>query len=250
MGKKALASLMKRPEFQKKLSNLRASSLVPSNIDIRKTPQTKHYTSLIKKYADIAEGRAIATPFKNSAELDLSEVFTERGDTVIKKGNKNLLVTGLAGTKKPPKIKITESGEVIRTYTMTTASGKKIKSVQRELPVKFSDVEDYLNRIETDEKFKLNPGEMIYFKFHGHYSRQGFSSIDDAVKYFMNYEVFKSGDTVDKKQQYELIRSIGFEKITEDIDTYNRNRIAIDTMQFNPKRKKKKSKSSPRSITR
>ena len=243
MAKKAVVKNgLARKEFQKAISNLKKSGLVPKKVDVRKVQQTKHYSGLIRKFKDIAEGSAIATPIP---DRKLVATFNERGDDVIQYGKKVFLKGNLEVNKKgeitnPYTLKVNKKGEVIRRYRKTTPDGRTVYVTQKELPIKYENIEQWLSDLSSQD-YRLASGEKIIFKLYGNYSRQAYSSFDQAFKKFMTYDVVvKALDgNLDPVHEAELVRSVAFEKVTgSKAKTYNRDRIVNLDKQFSKQDKK------------
>lgn len=229
-------------DFQKAISNLKKSGLVPKTLDVRKVQKTKHYTGLINKFKDVAEGKAILAPINNTKHLD---TYTERGDEVITKG-KQLFLKGRMSTNEkgeitnPYTMRIDSKGNVIRRYKKSTPDGRTVYVTQKELPIKFENMEQWLNDL-ANQDFKLKQGEKIIFKLFGNYSRQSYSTFDQAFKKFMTYDaVIKAvNGSMRSDHVQDLVRSVAFEKISgTKAKSYNRDRIVNLDMQFSKQDKK------------
>lgn len=229
-------------DFQKAVSNLKKSGLVPKKLDVRKVKQTKHYTGLINKFKDVAEGKAILAPIKNTKHLG---TYTERGDEVIIKGKQIFLKGRLSSNEKgeitnPYTMRIDKNGNVIRRYKKSTPDGRVIYVTQKELPIKFENMEQWLNDL-ANQDFKLKQGEKIIFKLFGNYSRQAYTTFDQAFKKFMTYDAVIKAANGDMRPDHvqDLVRSVAFEKVGgSKAKTYNRDRIVDLDMQFSKQAKK------------
>lgn len=223
-------------DFQKAVSNLKKSGLVPKKLDVRKVQQTKHYTGLINKFKDVAEGKAILAPINNTKHLD---TYSARGDQVIAKGKQLFLKGSLSTNAKgeitnPYTMRVDKNGNVIRRYKKQTADGNTIYITQKELPIKFENMEQWLNDLKRQD-YKLKEGDKIIFKLFGNYSRQAYTSFDQAFNKFMTYDaVIKALDgSMQPDHVSDLVRSVAFEKISGTrAKTYNRDRVVDLSMQF------------------
>ncbi len=235
-----------RKEFQKEMSKLKKAGLIPKTVDIRKMPITKHYLSVARKFKDIISGTATTTPIKSKKAL---EILKDRGERIVtESGSKRKLLVTAVNPSDKVRLTTLKDGTVKRTYKRRGADGQIYTVVQRELPVKFENIEQWMNDLQNKD-FELKKGEKIIFFYRGNYSRNSYASFSDAVKKFMTYEVFikAMNGELSAKDSAELMKSIGFETITADqAATYNRDRVTKPSMQFDKASKKRHNNSRKR----
>lgn len=231
-----------RAEFQKRMGRLRASGIIPKTVDLRKVRPSDHYLRLMRQYDDIATGRAKLAEIKTERAL---VTLQERDEEIVQRGKrwffKSRMRTDTKGrVLETHNVRVLKDGTVTRTYIKTARDGSKVRVVQKELPIKYENLEQWVNDM-LDRGFKLEEGESIYFTFFGNYSRTIYNTLDDALNRLVNYEAFqkaRAGEmSVDHIQ--DMIKGIGIQKTTKLKHDYNRNRIVDPKMDFSAKGKQK-----------
>lgn len=231
-----------RAILQRQLGRLRDSQIIPKTVDLRTVQPTAHYLRLISQHNDIATGRAKLAVIKTERAL---ASLQEREEEIVQRGKRSFFKSRMRTDTKgrvleEHNVRILKDGTISRTYNKTARDGTKVRVTQKELPVKYENLEQWVNDM-LDRGFKLGEGESIYFTFFGNYSRTIYNSLEDALSRLVNYEAFqkaRAGEmSVDHIQ--DMIKGIGLQKTTKLTHDYNRNRIADPKMDFSAKGKRK-----------
>lgn len=233
-----------RKIFIKALKNLRESGIVPKKTDLRSVKPTAHYLKLIRQNEEIAKGRAKLVEIKTQKALD---ILTEKGDTIVTKGKRSFLKSFFRTDTKGKvvekhNVRVLNDGTIQRTYKKKGADNSTVIVTQKELPIKFNDIEQWMHDAMSGD-YPIKDGEKIYFSLFGNYSRTIYSSVEDAFRELFKYQAFtdaRQGEMTPDHIQ-ELVRGVGIQT-TKKYQTkakYDRERITDPKKDFSRKGKRK-----------